>query len=322
MYFCVLCGIPGVGKTCISNAIYELAVERKINVCVVETDFIERILAVENPKWTPLECWRSSRQSYCNIMQNLVENPSCPSNPHLISKYHWLPDVTDAILVIDDNMFYQSMRKEVLKVARASSNPVLFLPITCPLEIALSRNSTRSVKIPEHIVHRMSCRIEFPSISSQYGVMKVDSEEIGPLESATLILDNFRELSKVPDPVEKENLKFDSEQNEKSIRHQVDLLTRKMIPLCLNRMDSSLRKKAGKQVSKHRAKFLMRLKECEKGLIMIETSEDFELNNVYEKFRLHSEEFHDEKELIAETSSNLASIFNNELLQLVKELTK
>lgn len=76
------------------------------------------------------------------------------------------------LILIDDNMYYKSMRSEYLKLAKKHNTSFLQLYFDVKLETALMRNKFRnSNKIPDRIICEMALKIEKP----QKHVFIVDS---------------------------------------------------------------------------------------------------------------------------------------------------
>jgi predicted kinase len=70
-------------------------------------------------------------------------------------------------VVIDDNNYYKSMRKEIYRMARDAGAGYVQVLIDPPLELCLQRNGEREdpARVPEEIVRRMHSRLERPSNS-------------------------------------------------------------------------------------------------------------------------------------------------------------
>ena len=129
-----------------------------------------------------LASWRSSRVDALARLAQHLETGSATSDGN--AKH---------LVLVDDNMYYRSMRKRflkhilheyrprcvrttfclsVLKVARTFTTGFVSILIETSLETALKRNTFREGlrRVPEHVIHRMKEVIESPGkrIAFQY----------------------------------------------------------------------------------------------------------------------------------------------------------
>jgi O-phosphoseryl-tRNA(Sec) kinase len=87
------------------------------------------------------------------------------------------------IVIVDDNMYYRSMRRSYFKLARqcrsfpqlipshSPSGKVGFLTIfiECPLQLALTRNATRGTdQVKESVIQEMVTNFQPPSEAHQW----------------------------------------------------------------------------------------------------------------------------------------------------------
>ncbi|XP_022086646.1 L-seryl-tRNA(Sec) kinase-like isoform X2 [Acanthaster planci] len=69
---------------------------------------------------------------------------------------------SSVVLLIDDNMFYRSMRYEYYQLARKYNTSFCQVYLQCNTEVALARNSQRRNVVPEETVRKMANRMEVP----------------------------------------------------------------------------------------------------------------------------------------------------------------
>lgn len=69
------------------------------------------------------------------------------------------------LLIVDDIMYLRSMRREVYKLARQYSIPLLTIWVDTSMDIALYRNGTRQgrQRIPDETIEKIHSRFEAPS---------------------------------------------------------------------------------------------------------------------------------------------------------------
>ncbi|XP_072177723.1 L-seryl-tRNA(Sec) kinase-like [Diadema setosum] len=69
------------------------------------------------------------------------------------------------LFLVDDNMFYRSMRYEYFQLARKYSTGFCQVGLTCSAKVALDRNSGRKNEIPENTIVTMATKMELPDAS-------------------------------------------------------------------------------------------------------------------------------------------------------------
>lgn len=145
----------------------------------------------------------------------------CVSFDDFASRPLALDAVAEAIragsdVIVDDNLYYRSMRREVWCLARDSGAKILFAFLDTPLATCLERNASRSgsARIPDDVVVRMADRLEVPSGEGWERGVRVRGDET---------LEALRQKGYVPAP-KKEKSK--TEQTEKEL---LDLRLRKEI---------------------------------------------------------------------------------------------
>jgi hypothetical protein len=69
------------------------------------------------------------------------------------------------VIIVDDNMYYASMRHEVYQLVRQFSAGYAQVALDCPTRTASSRNTGRppAQRVATHVVERMAGRIELPA---------------------------------------------------------------------------------------------------------------------------------------------------------------
>ncbi|KAM5271854.1 L-seryl-tRNA(Sec) kinase [Ctenodactylus gundi] len=193
---CVLCGIPGAGKSTFARALgRRLRRDGAWAAGVLAYDDIlpDALLGGAEPLPPPSQ-WKMLRQEllkYLECFLMAVVNGCQMSAPPSSTEAMWEDFITclkdqDLIisaapeaqpcyllaktavsrplfLVLDDNFYYQSMRYEVYQLARKYSLGYCQLFLDCPLETCLQRNSQRTQVIPSEIIRLMERKIERPN---------------------------------------------------------------------------------------------------------------------------------------------------------------
>ncbi|XP_058462694.1 L-seryl-tRNA(Sec) kinase [Malaya genurostris] len=133
---------------------------------------------------------------------------------------------TTYLFILDDNMYYRSMRYEILKLARKNRTGYFQIYFDIPLEDAMTRNVTRSTPIPDDVILRMNIRLEKPNghfyrwerncISTKDPLLDLDKIEL-------MVIDRINHHESQLD------CKIVAPVVEQSIVHKLDLLMRKTI---------------------------------------------------------------------------------------------
>lgn len=57
------------------------------------------------------------------------------------------------IIIVDDIMYYRSMRKDIYKIGYEYRVPMVIVHVNCPLDLALKRNQSRlgQARIPDEV---------------------------------------------------------------------------------------------------------------------------------------------------------------------------
>uniref|UniRef100_A0A4X2LHE4 Phosphoseryl-tRNA kinase n=1 Tax=Vombatus ursinus TaxID=29139 RepID=A0A4X2LHE4_VOMUR len=193
--FCVLCGLPGAGKSSLARSLSDQLRRKQGWVVVVITydDILpDAIFEGEN---APLPSqWKSFRHELLMYLEHFlmaIINGCKLSAPASRTEDMWesfvdcLKDqdlissgtgkaqcycLTNAAvsqplyLILDDNFYYQSMRYEVYQLARKYSSGFCQLFLDCPIESCLERNRQRSKPVPDETIQLMARKIESPNI--------------------------------------------------------------------------------------------------------------------------------------------------------------
>ncbi|XP_028391014.1 LOW QUALITY PROTEIN: L-seryl-tRNA(Sec) kinase-like [Dendronephthya gigantea] len=139
------------------------------------------------------------------------------------------------VLVIDDNMYYRSMRYEYYQLARKASLSFAQVYLHCPVEMAIARNAQRSASVEENTITKMYHRMENPDpekFSWETFSITVDHSMNSDEKWKTILglLENAIVAPAPPLKVSDDNQKAkDRAISEKSIIHQLDQVLRKHI---------------------------------------------------------------------------------------------
>uniref|UniRef100_A0A8C5WLG1 Phosphoseryl-tRNA kinase n=1 Tax=Leptobrachium leishanense TaxID=445787 RepID=A0A8C5WLG1_9ANUR len=198
---CLLCGLPGAGKSTLARRLRSSEPGRSVLVVtyddVITPEELGRVCWMsEGSTETGGEetsLWKQQRRQLLLHIERLVvaflESSSLvrpdsgsleswqrfigclegqglvsPAKPDVKTPKHAasLTEHKDLCLVLDDNFYYQSMRYEVFQLARKYSSGFCQVYLYCPVELCLVRNRSRTFPVPDQIICHMEERIEKP----------------------------------------------------------------------------------------------------------------------------------------------------------------
>lgn len=130
------------------------------------------------------------------------------------------------VLLIDDNMYYKSMRKEIRTISKECGTGYLILYFVASLEQSLQRNRCRTTKISDDVFLNIATKFEIPTDDEALEMhsINIDSHVIQFEEILTIIVKSMENpLRIISEPT---LLRINLEQ---SRLHQIDLVLRKEI---------------------------------------------------------------------------------------------
>lgn len=154
----LVCGLPAAGKSTLCRAL-DSRLRCQFSACHVEHLSFDEVLAQDGDSeasFSP-ERWRESRGRAVQACESFLQRPIAG-------------DQVSSVLILDDNFYYRSMRRQFVRLCTAVSPPAMTLTVhlEVPLETALRRNLLRegSRRVPDSVIVRMHRRFEAPAVSS------------------------------------------------------------------------------------------------------------------------------------------------------------
>ncbi|XP_039288117.1 L-seryl-tRNA(Sec) kinase [Nilaparvata lugens] len=231
----LLVGLPGSGKTFFTNFLVNNS-DENLNYNVLPFSYDELMPHLES---SSCENFKDKRKEIFNTVQSVIEKIKFQNKEK--SKVDNSPEYSNkcSLIVIDDNMYYRSMRYEYFKLAKQLRVGFCQIFMEATLEQSLQVNAERefSSKVPESIILRMNDLIEIPDRKNQWEKLAVSfpfhsslqsSEVLKQIEylikEALLTIPNENDIS-----VMSSNFNTDNQNSNNSPIHLVDLSLRSLI---------------------------------------------------------------------------------------------
>ena len=259
----LLCGIPGSGKSTLSRqikSIYNNDNDNNNNVYTISFDDDE----ISSSIWTD-ETFRISRDISLGKLRDLLISINNNNNN----------DDNNNIIIIDDIMYLHSMRREVYVISRDHHALLLVVHIDVDMNIALSRNATRSIvnndnqvcdqKISDETIMKLYQRFEKPNttqIADKHHIIITSSDHddnndnIHIIQKKVIELKNYssNSSSNSNSAVIKTNTNIDNNNNDNNsynnIIHRVDVRIKKVVSETYRSLisDTKLKKDLGNYI--------------------------------------------------------------------------
>ncbi|XP_055528290.1 L-seryl-tRNA(Sec) kinase [Wyeomyia smithii] len=173
----VLVGLPGVGKTTFCKAFKHYLEQKQSPIAVIRISF-DDFIRFDNEQDFENGLCKTQRKQLLECIEMIVRAVRMQNfetlheaNEILMNLFRTnvLIDMNNVnpntvyLFVLDDNMYYRSMRFDVLKMARKYSTGFFQIFFDVPLSVATARNAARSNQIPQDVLLRMAMRLEQPN---------------------------------------------------------------------------------------------------------------------------------------------------------------
>eukprot|EP00892_Ulva_mutabilis_P009820 jgi/Ulvmu1/720/UM010_0092.1 len=162
----LLIGLPGSGKSTFARWLNAHLTSSNTEVHHVEYDLVWRhYMHAHSVSYFNPQAWKSARTEAHKQVQQVAQDMSSRG--------------VSGFIVVDDNMFYRSMRKQVFLLARQSRCAFVQLYLETQLADALASNETRpaSTQVHASVIERMS------------GALQQPDEKRCPWEAATVAVE-------------------------------------------------------------------------------------------------------------------------------------
>lgn len=236
----VLVGIPGAGKTTFCQKFSAYLVEKSSAVGLIPICF-DKFIKLDSSFDLESGCFKAKRRELLNCLEKLIEgvkfsDQECIDrvNEDLFEKFNAnIPRDLDLTaneklyaILIDDNMYYRSMRYEVFTMARKQGTGYVQMFFNVSLPEAKARNAARPNPIAEEIISRMWIKLERPNVSF-YKWERNTLELLGNLGEFARLEQAIIDCGSNPEKPPEANA--EKQPIEQSVVHKLDLLLRKAV---------------------------------------------------------------------------------------------
>jgi len=169
----LLIGIPASGKSFFRKFLedyFQTNCQSGLGSVLVCSVCYDDFSQVRNPLSNDVSKWRDERSKVIKLVERIIVcvkdkkviNPNTFSNVSVINGHFDNPD--SFLIVIDDNMYYRSMRYEYFQLARTYCVGFCQLYFDITLQQALKYNKKRctELQVPDNIIETMFKKIEPP----------------------------------------------------------------------------------------------------------------------------------------------------------------
>ncbi|BFZ01595.1 hypothetical protein BsWGS_04634 [Bradybaena similaris] len=190
------------------------------------------------------------------------------------------------VLMVDDNMYFRSMRYEYYKLAKKYRTGYCQIYLQCPCEKALERNKNRKGihQVPDEVIVRMSEKFEAPDPEKHHwesNSITVSAEENINIEQIlTMIQKAMLGPVQCPEEADTEDILKSRFECSSSLLHQADLILRKCVASKMAEFKACIQPEKLREKSQHvlktKEQVMYKLKE---GCIPLKLSEELDITD-------------------------------------------
>jgi len=299
----LICGLPSSGKTLLTNNLLNYS---KLNPFLMNEKFVFYHISVD--QLIPIEdqfiaiqingFWKQFRNNLLIASKLFVEQllnynnsnndikDSNELNPNILSIYESIKRLNNYneksfdnfVLIIDDNLYYKSMRYEWFLISKHFEMGFAIVMIDCPLHLAIESNQRRTHEkcVPNSVIIKMNERFERPqTIGFELRTFTIPTHCFDFDESNDDLIDFI--IDAIRNPIVKQNMineelrEHYKSVNQSNLIHRVDCLLREIINQRI--VESLDKRETAKKLNKAKKSVLNDLKQSDDILPTFLTNE-------------------------------------------------
>jgi len=205
--------------------------------------------------------WKQQRQQVLARVERLMDilkgasEVSSAAQLGFISSTNEIEKAKTHVVLIDDNMFYHSMRREYMRVAREAGAGVAIVVLKIDVEEAVQRNRSRIENgepgVPEAVIRKMDTIIEWPDPAAHPWERFCMEHSAGNSTDEVWASISAAAASPVPpiEVVDLEQQAKDRELTSSNAVHKIDLACRAATSSIMSEASAEEKKLLGKQLA-------------------------------------------------------------------------
>mmetsp|Transcript_14902 Transcript_14902/g.28927 ORF Transcript_14902/g.28927 Transcript_14902/m.28927 type:complete len:313 (+) Transcript_14902:398-1336(+) len=246
----VLVGVPGAGKSELCRKLQISGDQNEVSVRVVEFDALEDAekgdFGRETAKFEA-QMWHVARQEGIRRVEGALQDAKDSKRKVLV--------------LVDDNMYYQSMRVPFRQLAQKFGAGYLEILVDCNLQVALERNKSRDPfhrRVPDSVIERMATLMEPPTPQRRFVRINTSDSSLSSSKTAAnsvkTILRVVQDASLNPEInkelLREQNAAASREDSASNERHQKEIQLRRVVSEFIQKAPNELRREAAQLAAK------------------------------------------------------------------------
>lgn len=256
MKICIgnLVGLPAAGKTTFCHEIIKHFTKNQYECNVLHISYDNFIDIPNDIAYFEHKIYKKNRLQLAWIIDRIIKNfktirnieflneifnRTYPQNTfNCIKSLSFNLENENCLLLIDDNMYYKSMRKQIRNIAIENEIGYFLINFRTTLNACLNQNSQRLNSIPNEFIEKMKVKFEQPQRQEGF-LFNVGIDNVSIELFQETIQYHFDHPLVKQEPLESINVP-------QSELHRIDLILRKTINRKMNEIPSDNRSKVGK----------------------------------------------------------------------------
>ena len=230
-------GLPASGKTSLCKKLLSLnfnSTDLKIvHICYDSLISIEDQITYATEDNNESK-WKKARKDVVDLVEDLILGLKNEEMTVGVSRFfsdHSDIKRTRFLILIDDNLYYKSMRYDYYKIARENGLGFIQVMMKSDIDTSQKRNKERESLIPDEVISKMASRFEEPTLSNSWDNSTIFIEEYTEQSTISIWDELIKSLDNPVKPLQMNEEETIEAQIKcaKNVIHQADLILRKLV---------------------------------------------------------------------------------------------